>query len=63
MGCPCKMHAWIVRTITPNPLLQLVYLRQRGILPACAEEVAERLEGDAPVAALVEEGEGFFVVC
>ena len=53
----------ISRTVTPNPLLQLVYLRQRRILPARAQQVAERFQRHAPVAALVEEGEGFFVVC
>ena len=50
-------------TVTANPLLQLVYFRQRWILPAGSEEVAERFERDAAIATLVEEGEGFFVVC
>lgn len=34
-----------------------------GVLAAGAEEVAEGGEGDARGAALVEESEGFFVVC
>ena len=38
-------------------------LGESGVLAAGAQEVAERGEGDARGAALVEEGEGFFVVC
>ena len=50
------------RTITTNTLLQIPNLRQSGILAAGAQQVAEGVEGDAAVAAFVEEGEGFFEV-
>ena len=50
------------RTITAHTLLQIPNLRQRGILAAGAQQVAEGVEGDAAVAAFVEEGEGFFEV-
>lgn len=35
----------------------------RGVLPAGAEKVAEGGERNTAVTTLVEEGEGFFVVC
>ena len=50
------------RTVSTNALFQIADLGQRGVLAAGAQEVAEGFEGDAPVAALVEEGKGFFVV-
>jgi len=49
--------------ITTDTLLQISDFRQRRILAACAEEVTQLLERDASVAALVEKGERFFVVC
>lgn len=51
------------RTITADRSLQITNLGERGVLAAGAQEVAERVKGDAAVAALVEEGESFFVVC
>lgn len=51
------------RTIATDRSLQITDFGQRRVLAAGAQEVAERVEGDAAVAALVEEGEGFFVVC
>lgn len=51
------------RTITTDRSLQVTDLSERRVLAARAQEVAERVEGDTAVAALVEEGEGFFVVC
>lgn len=50
-------------TVSTNTMLEVTDLRQRRVLSACAEQVAERFECDASVAALVEQGEGFFVVC
>ena len=49
-------------TIPTHPLLQLLNLGQSGVLPTCAEEVTEGGELHTAVAALVEEGEGFFIV-
>ena len=50
-------------TVTANPLLQVVYFRQRWILSACSKEVTERLKSNATIATLVEEGKCFFVIC
>jgi len=49
-------------TIPTDRLLQLANLRQRRVLAARAQQVAQGCERDAPGAAFVEEGEGFFVV-
>lgn len=43
-------------------MLEVLDLSESGVLAACAEEVAERIDLDASSAALVEEGEGFFEV-
>lgn len=51
------------RTISADGSLQITDFCERRVLPTGAQEVAESFEGDAAVAALVEEGEGFFVVC
>jgi len=44
-------------------LFEICDLSQRWVLTACAEKVAEGVAGDATGTALVEELEGFFVVC
>jgi len=49
-------------TISANVLLQVVNLRQRGVLAASAEQVSQAVEGDTAVAALVEERKGLLVV-
>lgn len=51
------------RTITTGLFLEVCDLSERWVLAAGAEEVAQGVDGDASGAALVEEGEGFFVVC
>jgi hypothetical protein len=50
-------------TVCAHTALQLGNLGQSGILPACAQQVAQSAAVDAPVSALVEELEGFAVVC
>lgn len=49
-------------TIPTNTPLQIMNLAQGRVLAARAQQVAELVEGDAAVAALVEERERFFVV-
>lgn len=49
-------------TRSADILLQLFDLRERGVLAARAQQIAQRLEGNTTGAALVEEGEGFLVV-
>jgi hypothetical protein len=49
-------------TVCANAALQVANLSERGVLPACAQQVAERGAVDFAVAALVEELEGFAVV-
>lgn len=51
-----------VKVGAPDAQFEVADLGQRGVLAAGAEEVAEGGEGDEAGAALVEEGEGFFVV-
>ena len=53
----------IALTVTTGLLLEVADLSEGGVLAAGAEQVAEGVELDAPRAALVEEGEGFLVVC
>jgi hypothetical protein len=49
-------------TVRAHLLLEITDLRHGRVLSTCAQEVAERVEGDSPVAAFVEEGEGFLEV-
>lgn len=53
---------WGERTVRAYTALEIADLSERGVLPTCAQEVAEGAAVDAPVAALVEELEGFAVV-
>ena len=53
---------WVLLTVRADLLLEIADFRQCGILSTCAQEVAEGVEGDAAVAAFVEEGEGFLEV-
>lgn len=50
-------------TVSTNALLKVADLSEGGVLAACAEEVAQRLELNTAVTALVEESEGLLVVC
>lgn len=50
-------------TVVTNSPLQIRNLSQRRILPAGAQQVAQSAAVNAPVAPLVEELEGFAVVC
>lgn len=50
-------------TVSAHACLELVNLCQCRVLPAGSKEVTERLERDTAVAAFIEEGEGFFVIC
>lgn len=52
-----------LHTITTDRSLQITDFSERRVLATRAQEVAERVKSDTAVAALVEEGEGFFVVC
>ena len=54
--CSCSL------TVTSHALLQIANFRHGRVLAAGSKQVAERIEGDATVSFLVEEGEGFFVV-
>jgi len=57
-------RVWVVRTVSAaHAALQIIDLRQRGVLAACAQQIAEAVDVHAPGAALVEEGEGFLEVC
>lgn len=49
-------------TVAADRLLQLADLGQCGVLPAGAQEIAEAVEGDAPVSVLVKERERLLVV-
>lgn len=49
-------------TVAADRLLQLADLGQCGVLPAGAQEIAEAVEGNAPVSVLVEERERLLVV-
>lgn len=49
-------------TVTTDALLKVSDLRESRVLATCSEEVAQLVERDASVAALVEERERFFVV-
>lgn len=51
------------RTVAADGLFQVADFSQGGILAASAQEIAQRVQGDSAVAALVEERECFFVVC
>jgi hypothetical protein len=51
------------RTVCSDAPLEIGNLSERRVLAAGAEEVAECAALDAPVASLVEELEGFAVVC
>lgn len=50
-------------TISTSALFKIANLGQRWILAARAQQVAEGFELDSAGAALVEQREGFFVVC
>jgi hypothetical protein len=50
-------------TITTSALLKIANLGQRWVLAAGAQEVTEGFELNSAGAALVEQREGFFVVC
>lgn len=49
-------------TVTTHVLLEIADLRERRVLSAGAQEVAEALQGDTAVAALVEQRERLLVV-
>lgn len=51
------------RTVCANAALEVGNLSERRVLPTCAQQVAQRAAVDTAVAALVEELEGFAVVC
>ena len=53
----------VVLTVTTSLFLEVADLGEGRVLAAGAQQVAEGVELDASSAALVEEGEGFFVVC
>ena len=50
-------------TVSANALFEVVDLSEGGVLTAGAEEVAQRVDLNTAVAALVEEGECLLVVC
>ena len=52
-----------VHTVSADPLLQVLDLSKCRILAACPEQITEGGESDTAIAALIEEGERFFVVC
>jgi hypothetical protein len=62
-ACRYKYRRERVRTVCSNAPLEIGNLSERRVLAAGAEEVAECAALDAPVASLVEELEGFAVVC
>lgn len=49
-------------TVAAHLALEVLDLSKRRVLSACSEEVAQVGQGDAAVAALVEEGEGLLEV-
>lgn len=49
-------------TLVSEALLQLLDLGQRGVLAAGAQQIAQRVDGAATVAALVEQGKCLLVV-
>jgi hypothetical protein len=49
-------------TLCANVLLEVLDLRKRGVLAARAQQVAEVVQGDTAVAALVVQGESLLVV-
>lgn len=50
-------------TVSANALLKVADLSEGGVLAACAKEVAQGLELNTAVTALVEESESLLVVC
>ena len=50
-------------TVSANALLEVTDLSEGGVLAACAQEVAQRLDLNTAVTALVEESESLLVVC
>ena len=50
-------------TVSAHLSLKLLDLRQRRVLSTRSQEVAQVVQRDAAVAALVEEGEGLLEVC
>ena len=52
-----------VRTITTHSLLEFGDLSKGRVLSTGAQQVTQGVESDATVATLIEEREGFFVVC
>ena len=50
-------------TVSADALLEVSDLGQRRVLAARAEQIAEAVERDAAVAALVKERKCLFVVC
>ena len=55
--CICKL------TVSANALLKVADLGEGGVLAACAQEVAQGVDLDTTVTALVEESESLLVVC
>ena len=49
-------------TVSANALLKVADLGEGGVLAACAQEVAQGVDLDTAVTALVEEGEGLLEV-
>jgi hypothetical protein len=52
-----------ILTVAAHLSLKVLDLRERRVLAASSEEVAQVAECDTAVAALVEEGEGLLEVC
>ena len=50
-------------TVSANALLKVADLGEGGVLAACAQEVAQGVDLDTAVTALVEESECLLVVC
>lgn len=50
-------------TVAANALLEVADLGEGRVLAACAQEVAQGVDLDTAVAALVEESECLLVVC
>jgi hypothetical protein len=50
-------------TVSANALLEVANLSESGVLAASAQEVAQRVDLNTSVAALVEQSECLLVVC
>lgn len=60
-SCPIVLLSRL--TVSANALLEVADLSEGGVLAACAKEVAQRLDLNTAVTALVKEGECLLVVC